>query len=256
MKRCRIWMSLFLLGLFLCVGAAEANPVAGDPDVERLRHWIEVLERNLESSHALRDHIVSTRDTAKEALQSLSVSLSNVDMSIASATAALLRAQNDAERAKWAAVIAALEKSRLRLKSQYNTVARQIHEYEERIATLDEIHERYGALLELLKSLFAPPDSPPSFSVSNAAARGSVELSWTAVSVPFGGLPILDYEYQYQRQISARRWGSWSSWTSAGTDMFELIGGLHSRGRYAFRMRAVNGLGPGTTTGQIIIRTR
>lgn len=124
MKRCKFWMSLFLLGLFLAVGTADANPVAAqDPDVERLRRWIEVLEKNLESSHTLRDHIVSTRDEAKEVLQSLSTSLSNVEMSIASATAALLRAQNDAERAEWAAVIVALEKSRLKLKSQYNTVA-------------------------------------------------------------------------------------------------------------------------------------
>lgn len=257
MKHCKVWMSLFLLGLFFGVGTADANPVAAqDPDVERLRGWIEVLERNLESSHTLRAKIASTRDTAKEQLQSLSTSISNVEMSIASAQAFLAMAQNDAERAEWAAVILTLKKSRLKLKSQYNTVAHKIHGYEERLATLDEIHERYGALLTHLKSLFTPPDSPASFSVSNGVARGSVELTWTESHVPELGLPILDYEYQYQRQLSARRWGAWSSWTSAGTDMFELIGGLHSRGRYAFRMRAVNGLGPGTTTGQIIIRTR
>ncbi len=196
------------------------------------------------------------RDAAKSVLQSLSALLSKVNKSIASAKAALLRAQNDAERADWASVIAKLEKSRLKLRSQYHTVAHKLYDYEDRIASCDRTIAYIESLIQELNALLVTPDRPASFSVSNGVARGSVELSWTAAPVPNGGLTILDYEYQYQRQLSSRRWGPWSSWSSAGTDMFELIGGLHSRGRYAFRMRAVNGLGPGTTTGQIIIRTR
>ncbi len=45
MKRCKFWMSLFLLGLLFGVGAADANPVVNvDPEVEMLRWQIGVLE--------------------------------------------------------------------------------------------------------------------------------------------------------------------------------------------------------------------
>ena len=74
------------------------------------------------------------------------------------------------------------------------------------------------------------------------AGNGEVTLAWDAPSSN-GGNVITDYEYSYRAGSS----GSWSSWTSAGSDLSETVTGLTNGTAYEFRVRAVNGVGDGAT---------
>lgn len=99
------------------------------------------------------------------------------------------------------------------------------------------------------------PDRPASFSVYRAASRGSMILSWSVSETGDGGLPIEDFEYQYQRQTGSNSWTSWSDWESAGKSGYKLITGLVSKGRYGVRMRAKNEEGYSIVTGIDMVTT-
>ena len=97
------------------------------------------------------------------------------------------------------------------------------------------------------------PERPASFTLKSG--RTSIHLRWKD-SPSNGGSEITAYEYQYRHKITARSWAPWSSWTSGGTDNYELITGLKKNRRYNVRMRARNRLGPSSVTGIKIIDTK
>lgn len=97
------------------------------------------------------------------------------------------------------------------------------------------------------------PSRPVSFSLT--AGRISIRLNWTS-SASDGGSAIEAYEFQYQSSTNdRRRWSSWSTWESGGTDNFHLIQGLSRDTDYAVRMRARNSVGTSIVTGIRIIKT-
>ena len=97
------------------------------------------------------------------------------------------------------------------------------------------------------------PSRPGSFSLT--AGRISIRLNWTS-SASDGGSAIEAYEFQYKSSTNdRRRWSSWSTWESGGTDNFHLIQGLSRDTDYAVRMRARNSVGTSNVTGIRIIKT-
>ncbi len=97
------------------------------------------------------------------------------------------------------------------------------------------------------------PSRPGSFDLT--AGRISIRLNWTS-SASDGGSTIEAYEFQYQSSTNdRRRWSSWSTWESGGTDNFHLIQGLSRDTDYAVRMRARNSVGLSNKTGIKMIKT-
>ncbi len=129
---------------------AQANP-----EVAEILAKIDVLEKQRDRLFKSKYKAESDLDLTQQRLRSMADSIANVDAYIASAQAAFDAADNDEERADWAAVIADLNQYRQKLLYQYNSIAYTIHLLESRINTLArEIADIENQLMALYARLF------------------------------------------------------------------------------------------------------
>ena len=83
------------------------------------------------------------------------------------------------------------------------------------------------------------PEAP--LRLTAAAGERQVTLTWEPPAND-GGAAISDYEYRFAEGLGPP---SGAVWRSAGTDLTESVTGLGEGQRYAFEVRAVNGVGAG-----------
>ena len=114
--------------------------------------------------------------------------------------------------------------------------------YQFRVRAINKLGE--GAASERSNSVTParPPDPPTGLSAVSAvvADDGQVRLSWSAPTSD-GGAPITVYQYEQNGS------GNWISMPSTDTAQ-HLVTGLVMGQSYTFRVRAINGIGPGAAS--------
>ena len=159
MTRLRVYSLLFLT-LFIGVSftsIADANDAA----IKALLAEIASLESHLDSLLKTKSKKQADLNEAKQiSLSNISQNIANADRYIASAKEMHAAAENDAERADWAAVIRDLEDYRQSQVYQYNSVSYTIELLEYEIESLNaaiadvekKIKEAYARLAALLNN--------------------------------------------------------------------------------------------------------
>ena len=134
MTRIKVYSFLFLT-LFIGISftsIADAN----DDAIKALLAEIASLESNLDSLLETESKKQADLNDARQSLSNISQNIDNADRYIASAKAAYDAAEDDDERADWAAVIEDLEKYRQSEVYQYNSVSYTIELLESEIESL------------------------------------------------------------------------------------------------------------------------
>ena len=158
MTRIKVY-SLLFLSLFIGViftSIADANDAA----IEALLADIADLEATLDSLLEAKSDKEAELDDERQSLTNIAENIANADRYIASAKENHADAEDDAERADWAAVIEDLEDYRQSEVFQYNSVSYTIELLESEIESLNaaiadvekKIKEAYARLAALLNN--------------------------------------------------------------------------------------------------------